>query len=313
MASMATALTPARRSALRAEAHKLRPTVLIGDKGLTDEVLAEVDRALKAHELIKVRAATDDRDARNAWMEIDLRAARRASGAADRQGARRLPGESGGTQGDLARRVLSRARGKAFRPPLSEDGWRRRPARLGETKARRPLRWPIGQDEGQRRQARLDPPAPAPFTPPGVRTPAPATEKLGPGPLELPDPAVAKRRSYRPPRAERLDDRHQVEQRGIWIAGAGGLPRHPALGGERGVNRLGGGSHRAALHGRKAASTPKLLEVEARPIAPDQAARPRSQTYFTSTTSNSFTPPGVRTSATSPENFPMSALAIGEE
>ena len=33
----------------------------------------------------------------------------------------------------------------------------------------------------------------------------------------------------------------------------------------------------------------------------------------TSTISNSFTPPGVRTSATSPEDFPMSALAIGEE
>ena len=54
---------------MRAEAHKLHPTVIIGDKGLTDEVLAEVDRALRAHELIKVRAATDDRDARSVWME----------------------------------------------------------------------------------------------------------------------------------------------------------------------------------------------------------------------------------------------------
>jgi RNA-binding protein len=61
--------TPKRRSELRAEAHTLSPTVIIGDKGLTDEVLAEIDRALKAHELIKVRAATDDRDARNVWME----------------------------------------------------------------------------------------------------------------------------------------------------------------------------------------------------------------------------------------------------
>ena len=62
-------LSPKRRSELRAEAHKLHPTVIIGDKGLTGEVLAEVDRALKAHELVKVRAATDDRDARNVWME----------------------------------------------------------------------------------------------------------------------------------------------------------------------------------------------------------------------------------------------------
>jgi putative YhbY family RNA-binding protein len=62
-------LTSKRRSELRAEAHKLNPVVIIGDKGLTDEVLAEIDRALKAHELIKVRAATDDRDARDVWME----------------------------------------------------------------------------------------------------------------------------------------------------------------------------------------------------------------------------------------------------
>lgn len=66
---MATTLSPRRRSELRAEAHKLSPTVIVGDKGLTDEVIAEIDRALKAHELIKVRAATDDRDARNVWME----------------------------------------------------------------------------------------------------------------------------------------------------------------------------------------------------------------------------------------------------
>jgi len=62
-------LKPAKRSELRAQAHKLNPVVLIGDKGLTEEVLAEIDRALKAHELIKVRASTDDRDARNVWME----------------------------------------------------------------------------------------------------------------------------------------------------------------------------------------------------------------------------------------------------
>jgi len=64
-----SALPPKRRSELRSQAHKLNPVVLIGDKGLTDEVLAEIEAALKAHELIKVRAATDDRDARNVWME----------------------------------------------------------------------------------------------------------------------------------------------------------------------------------------------------------------------------------------------------
>jgi RNA-binding protein len=62
-------LSTKRRSELRAEAHTLSPVVIIGNKGLTDEVVAEIDRALKAHELIKVRAVTDDRPARTAWMK----------------------------------------------------------------------------------------------------------------------------------------------------------------------------------------------------------------------------------------------------
>ena len=62
------ALTPARRSELRAQAHGLSPVVMIGDKGLTDAIVAETDRALTAHELIKVKAASDDREARAAWM-----------------------------------------------------------------------------------------------------------------------------------------------------------------------------------------------------------------------------------------------------
>ncbi|MGZ5038204.1 MAG: ribosome assembly RNA-binding protein YhbY [Usitatibacter sp.] len=62
-------LNSSRRSELRAEAHKLSPVVIIGDKGLTDEVVAEIDRSLKAHELIKVRAMTADRDARGTWMQ----------------------------------------------------------------------------------------------------------------------------------------------------------------------------------------------------------------------------------------------------
>jgi RNA-binding protein len=62
------ALTPSRRSELRAQAHQLSPVVIIGDKGLTDEVMAEIDRSLKAHELIKVRAAAADREARGSWM-----------------------------------------------------------------------------------------------------------------------------------------------------------------------------------------------------------------------------------------------------
>ena len=70
-------LTPLERKALKAKAHKLEPVVQIGAKGLTEEVIAEIDRALKAHELIKVRAGS-----------LDLRGNRRAVRAAGRQGLR---------------------------------------------------------------------------------------------------------------------------------------------------------------------------------------------------------------------------------
>ena len=62
-------ITSQERSALRAAAHPLRPVVLIGDKGLTDSVLKEIDLNLKAHQLIKVRVAGDERDARSTMLE----------------------------------------------------------------------------------------------------------------------------------------------------------------------------------------------------------------------------------------------------
>jgi len=58
-------LTSAERKALKAKAHKLEPVVHIGMKGLTEEVIAEIDRALRVHELIKVRAGSMERDARD--------------------------------------------------------------------------------------------------------------------------------------------------------------------------------------------------------------------------------------------------------
>jgi putative YhbY family RNA-binding protein len=54
------------RLALRARAHHLNPVVLLGAAGLTEAVLKETDRALAAHELIKVRIPGDARDEREA-------------------------------------------------------------------------------------------------------------------------------------------------------------------------------------------------------------------------------------------------------
>ena len=65
---MSHPLTPLERKALKARAHALEPVVMIGTSGLTPAVLREVDRALTAHELIKVRAGGDDRVARKELM-----------------------------------------------------------------------------------------------------------------------------------------------------------------------------------------------------------------------------------------------------
>jgi putative YhbY family RNA-binding protein len=57
-------ISPHERRALRAQAHHLHPVVTIGQHGLTPTVLTEIDLALNAHGLIKVRVFLDDRDER---------------------------------------------------------------------------------------------------------------------------------------------------------------------------------------------------------------------------------------------------------
>lgn len=59
-------LTPAERKSHRADAHHLDPVVMIGSDGLTPAVRKEVDAALNAHGLIKIRVLGDDRAAREA-------------------------------------------------------------------------------------------------------------------------------------------------------------------------------------------------------------------------------------------------------
>ena len=63
-------LTPKQRQALKAQAHALKPVVMIGQNGLTDAVVREADMALKAHELIKIRVRNDDRDEREQFAQI---------------------------------------------------------------------------------------------------------------------------------------------------------------------------------------------------------------------------------------------------
>ena len=64
----ALTLTPAERKDHRAQAHHLDPVVHIGNDGLTPAVVKEIDNALNAHGLIKVRVFSDDRPAREAIL-----------------------------------------------------------------------------------------------------------------------------------------------------------------------------------------------------------------------------------------------------
>lgn len=66
---MPTELTAAQTRFLRGQAHGLKAILQVGGKGITDALVAEVDGALEHHELIKVKVAGDDRDARDAMID----------------------------------------------------------------------------------------------------------------------------------------------------------------------------------------------------------------------------------------------------
>ena len=62
-------LTERQRRTLRGLGHKLNPVVRIGDKGLSETVVAELEQALTFHELIKVSVRAGDRDVRRQIIE----------------------------------------------------------------------------------------------------------------------------------------------------------------------------------------------------------------------------------------------------
>lgn len=69
---MPVTLTARERAHLKSRAHALDPVVNVGHGGVTDAVVTEIDRALTAHELIKVRAASHDRDGRTEVLQTIL-------------------------------------------------------------------------------------------------------------------------------------------------------------------------------------------------------------------------------------------------
>ncbi len=135
----AIALTPARRSELRGAAHGLHPVVSISQKGLTPAVLDEIERCLKAHELIKIRVFEADRETRDAllaeicgalgaapvqhigkllviWREKPEDAAKEIAPPRPRRNAPRLTKKAAAAKTDKTARAQPIAKGKPRRP-----------------------------------------------------------------------------------------------------------------------------------------------------------------------------------------------------
>ncbi|GAA5137543.1 ribosome assembly RNA-binding protein YhbY [Thalassotalea piscium] len=58
---------------LKGLAHSLKPVVLLGNNGLTEAVVAEIDYALNHHELIKIKIPTDDRENKSLIIDAIVR------------------------------------------------------------------------------------------------------------------------------------------------------------------------------------------------------------------------------------------------
>jgi len=65
---MPTVLTSAQTRFLRGMAHDLKPLLQVGGKGVTPAFLGELEAVLEDHELVKVKVASEDRDARDALV-----------------------------------------------------------------------------------------------------------------------------------------------------------------------------------------------------------------------------------------------------
>ncbi len=57
-------ITTKQKQYLKGLAHPLKPIVMLGNNGLTEGVLAEIEHALEHHELIKVKISTEDRESK---------------------------------------------------------------------------------------------------------------------------------------------------------------------------------------------------------------------------------------------------------
>lgn len=65
---MSSALSNPQKRYLRGLAHDLKPIIMVGAKGVTAPLVAELKLALEQHELVKLKVAAEDRETRDAWI-----------------------------------------------------------------------------------------------------------------------------------------------------------------------------------------------------------------------------------------------------
>lgn len=65
---MSVVLSNAQKRYLRGLAHDLKPVLLVGSKGVSEGVLAELEQVLEQHELIKAKVAAGERELRDEWI-----------------------------------------------------------------------------------------------------------------------------------------------------------------------------------------------------------------------------------------------------
>ena len=66
-------LTNKQKQFLKTKAHDLKPVILLGNNGLTEGVMAEIDGALEHHELIKIKVPGEDREQKVLIMDAIVR------------------------------------------------------------------------------------------------------------------------------------------------------------------------------------------------------------------------------------------------
>jgi RNA-binding protein len=63
-------ITDKQKRWLKKQTHHLKPVVMVGQQGISEAVIAELDRALSHHELLKVRVSAGDRDERDVTIAL---------------------------------------------------------------------------------------------------------------------------------------------------------------------------------------------------------------------------------------------------